>query len=232
MAQTVGQHPVSTFTSPTNGDPLDATVVKGNDNTIRDAYVAHDADGGIHLQSSALASRPAAGTAGRKWMTTDTGSVKIWFDNGTSWEEISYTATGNLNDDLIPDTNNTYDIGSSSLKWKDVYVAGNLSVDSTTLTVDAATNRVGIGTASPTALLDVVGAASVRSVEFDGTSSGTVTVQPAATAGTWTLTLPTTAGVNGYVLQTNGSGVTSWALGGASDAVNAGATLYNRAFLK
>ncbi len=81
MAQTVGQHPLATFTSPTNGDPLDATVVKGNDNTTRDAYVAHDADPGIHLQSSLLAARPAAGEVGRKWLTTDTGSVKLWFDN-------------------------------------------------------------------------------------------------------------------------------------------------------
>jgi hypothetical protein len=43
-----------------------------------------------------------------------------------------------------------------------------------------------------------------------GSSSGTVTVQPAAAAGTWSLTLPTSAGTNGYVLQTDGSGVTSW----------------------
>ena len=43
-----------------------------------------------------------------------------------------------------------------------------------------------------------------------GSSSGTVTVQPAAAAGTWTMTLPTTAGTNGYVLGTDGTGVTNW----------------------
>lgn len=47
-------------------------------------------------------------------------------------------------------------------------------------------------------------------VTLSGNTSGTVTVQPAAAAGTWTMTLPTSAGSNGYVLQTNGSGVTSW----------------------
>ena len=71
--------------------------------------------------------------------------------------------------------------------------------------------RVGIGTTTPAARLDVIGAVSAQSVEFDGTTSGTVTVQPAATAGTWALTLPTGAGTNGQVLTTNGSGVTSWA---------------------
>ena len=92
MPTTVGSHSVSAFSSPSNGDALDATVVKGNDNTIRTAYVAHDADPGIHLQSSLLAARPAAGTVGRKWLTTDSGSVKLWYDTGSVWEEISAPA--------------------------------------------------------------------------------------------------------------------------------------------
>jgi hypothetical protein len=90
VAQTIGQHGVAAFTSPVNGDLLNATVVLSNDNTTRSAYVDHDIDSGIHVQSSLLAARPAAGTAGRKWMTTDTGSVKLWFDTGAAWEEIAY----------------------------------------------------------------------------------------------------------------------------------------------
>ena len=90
MAQTIGQHGVAAFTSPVNGDLLNATVVLSNDNTTRSAYVDHDIDSGIHVQSSLLAARPAAGTAGRKWMTTDTGAVKLWFDTGAAWEEIAY----------------------------------------------------------------------------------------------------------------------------------------------
>jgi hypothetical protein len=90
MPNTVGNHSVATFTSPSNGDALDASVVKGNDNSLRGSYVNHDADPGIHLQSSDLAGRPAAGTAGRKWMTTDTGSVRVWYDTGSAWEELLY----------------------------------------------------------------------------------------------------------------------------------------------
>jgi hypothetical protein len=88
MATTVGSHSVSTFATPVNGGPLDANVVRGNDNTIRSAYVAHDADTGIHVQSSTLASRPSAGTAGRKWITADTGIFKLWYDDGTIWHEV------------------------------------------------------------------------------------------------------------------------------------------------
>jgi hypothetical protein len=90
VAQTIGQHGVAAFTSPVNGDLLNATVVLSNDNTTRSAYVDHDIDSGIHVQSSLLAARPAAGTAGRKWMTTDTGDVNLWFDTGAAWEEIAY----------------------------------------------------------------------------------------------------------------------------------------------
>jgi hypothetical protein len=95
MAQTVGQHGLASFTNPSNGDALDATVVKANDNSTRDAYVDHDSDSGIHVQSSLLASRPTAGVAGRKWMTTDTGSIKLWFDTGSAWEEIIVSSATN-----------------------------------------------------------------------------------------------------------------------------------------
>jgi hypothetical protein len=93
MATTVGQHGVTAFTNPSNGDALDATVVKGNDNTLREAYVDHDSDPGIHVQSSALALRPAAGSTGRKWMTYDGTSPRLWYDDGTAWREISYLSS-------------------------------------------------------------------------------------------------------------------------------------------
>ena len=43
-----------------------------------------------------------------------------------------------------------------------------------------------------------------------GSSSGAVTVQPAAAAGTWSLTLPTTPGTSGQFLRTDGTGISSW----------------------
>lgn len=103
MATTVGQNTISTITSPQNGDPLDATVVVGNDNTIRVAFNTHDSDSGIHVQSSTLSSRPLAGTSGRKWLTADSGDYKLWYDDGTAWREVGgqtldveYIASGNI----------------------------------------------------------------------------------------------------------------------------------------
>jgi hypothetical protein len=43
-----------------------------------------------------------------------------------------------------------------------------------------------------------------------GSTSGLITLKGAAAAGTWTLTLPTTAGTSGQMLRTDGSGVTTW----------------------
>ena len=109
MAETIGQHGIAAFTNPSKGDPLDANIVKGNDNSLRAVYVDHDNDPGIHVQSSLIASRPAAGTAGRKWLTTDSGAYRLWYDDGSVWQEISYLNSSsslnasNLTSGTVPD---------------------------------------------------------------------------------------------------------------------------------
>ncbi len=89
MATEVNNHPVSAFASPVNGDALNADVVRGNDNAIQVAYTAHDSDPGIHVQSSALASRPAASTAGAgtKWISEDYPQ-KLYISDGVDWHEV------------------------------------------------------------------------------------------------------------------------------------------------
>lgn len=89
----VSQHQLASYATPINGDDLDATVVLGNDNATVVGYDAHDADGTIHLQSSALASRDPAGTAGRKWMSVDSSVVRLFYDNGSSWLEFNTIGT-------------------------------------------------------------------------------------------------------------------------------------------
>lgn len=80
------------------------------------------------------------------------------------------------------------------------------------LVIDPSGN-IGIGAATPGALLDLGLAGTTRGVlRLAGNTSGNVTIQPAAAAGTWTMTLPTTAGAVGQQLTTAGvSGITSWA---------------------
>ena len=89
MAETVGQHTIAAITAPVNGQPQDANVVRGNDNTIRVGHNSHDSDPGIHVQSSTYDARPAAGSAGRKWITQQDGRFELWYDDGSRWHNVS-----------------------------------------------------------------------------------------------------------------------------------------------
>lgn len=80
-------------------------------------------------------------------------------------------------------------------------------------------STITIGTAAGT-----TGAALLR-----GTTSGTVTLTVAAAAGTWTMTLPTTDGDSGQFLQTNGSGVCTWAAATAAPGGSTTQLQYNNA---
>ena len=85
------------------------------------------------------------------------------------------------------------------------------------------TGEMGIGNTSPSALL-TLGTAGTKAgtISLAGGTSGVITLQTAAAAGTYTLTLPTSDGNSGEVLSTDGSGVLSWVAqsgGGTVDTV-------------
>lgn len=90
MAGTVSQYQQGAFTTPVDGTTAAASEVLSNDNSTRTKHNSHDADATIHVQSSAVASRPAAGTAERKWMSTDTNAPRLWWDSGSAWHEVDY----------------------------------------------------------------------------------------------------------------------------------------------
>lgn len=66
-------------------------------------------------------------------------------------------------------------------------------------------------------------------LQFNGITSGAVTVKTADVAGTWSLTLPTNDGDSGDVLTTDGAGITSWqpASGGGSPGGSPTQVQYN-----
>lgn len=53
-------------------------------------------------------------------------------------------------------------------------------------------------------------------IAFANGSASVLTMQPASALSSWTMTLPTTAGSNGQILQTDGNGITSWTNAGGS----------------
>jgi hypothetical protein len=86
------------------------------------------------------------------------------------------------------------------------------------------TGSVGIGTSSPSAMLDIGNkGTTLGTLRLESsTSSSYVQLQPSTTLGSWTLTLPASAGTNTYVLQTDGSGNTSWVAPGTGVTLGLG----------
>jgi hypothetical protein len=130
----------------------------------------------------------------------------VAYGTGTA---IAYSAVGTAGQALVSN-------GASAPSWSTItssqwvtsganiyYIAGN----------------VGIGTTSPGSALDVKG-----TLRLSGSSSGYVGLAPAAAAGSTTYTLPSADGSSNQVLQTNGSGVLSWATSGSGTVTSVSGT--------
>ncbi len=117
--------------------------------------------------------------------------------------------------------------------WNNSTVAAEIldgSVDTVLTRVSAGVVAVG----NTQVVGDFAGTLKLTTVNLAGNVA--VTSQ-APSSGAWTLTLPADDGTNGYVLQTNGSGTTSWvtpgaaslAVGGAITGGTAGSVLFESA---
>lgn len=101
----VGQHPVRPFVGPMNRTErgVDANEVRGNDEQLRLAHVAHDADPSIHVQSGTLANRPTTIADGSTYFCTDMQDTYsrvagVWVQSawahwyGTAWSTADQPA--------------------------------------------------------------------------------------------------------------------------------------------
>lgn len=106
-------------------------------------------------------------------------------------------------------------------------VATFLGTPSSANLIAAVTDETGSGAlvfgTSPTLTTPTIGSAGFT---LNGSTSGTTIVKANATAGGWTLTLPSSAGTVNYVLATDGTGNTSWVAqtGGGSAVPTGGGT--------
>lgn len=132
--------------------------------------------------------------------------------------DILYASATNTLSKLTAGTNGyVLTLSGGVPTWAASGSGGSGTVNSGTagqLTYYASTGTAVSGNANATissgALTLGVSTSVAGSLVLSGNTSGAVTVKTAAAAGTWSLTLPTTAGTNGYVLSTDGTGVTSW----------------------
>lgn len=132
------------------------------------------------------------------------------------------TINASIKSNLIPETNNLYDLGSSSYKWRNIYTtsinAENLNLNSFQVgdiqiadnRISSATNQDLVLSASGTGNI-VIGNFAIRGHTITNTVSGGVSVIQSTGTGYVKI-----AGTNGFVLPKGGSGdrPTSYAVEG------------------
>lgn len=193
--ENVAQNTQASFADPQNGtSPIDADEVTANDNALRVKHNTHDADDTIHVQGSTLAARPAAGVAGRKWVTRDTGSLRFFRDTGSAWEELSYIGTGS--DATIT---GTFTFSTAPVFSNNQAFAGSVSVGNDLTVADDATIT---GDLAVTGAFDVDGATTLDAVLVAETLGVTGAVTMASTLGV-------TGAVTGASFAGNGASLTS-----------------------
>ena len=126
--------------------------------------------GSPSINSNTFANRPAAGQTGRLFVSTDT--FEIYRDNGTTWDLIggpgSSTITGTGTATQVAYFTSSQAIGSSA----------NLFWDNTN-------TRLGIGTATPGARLDIHGTGTIQTTNSTGSTNNNYFEFQRAGANVW-----------------------------------------------
>ncbi|MDP3093693.1 MAG: hypothetical protein Q8N16_02920 [bacterium] len=169
----------------------------------------------------------------------ETGSNKLYIENSNSsspliWGDFSTDVVG-INGNLgigttAPTALLHLGIGSTAVVGQKIVLASGATANAFEVNSSAgvggdkfvilAGGNVGIGTTAPLELLSLGLAGTTKGViSFAGNTSGKIIIQPAAAAGTYTLTLPIDDGTANQLLQTDGAGVLTWATAGAGDMV-------------
>ena len=99
--------------------------------------------------------------------------------------------------------------GSGALTWSPAVVGPATATDNAITRFDSTTGSLVQN--STVTVSDTADVAGVKTLAMDGATSGTLTVQPAATTTSYTITLPPAQGALNYFLRNDGFGNLSWA---------------------
>ncbi|MBY0386077.1 hypothetical protein K2X05_13040 [bacterium] len=171
---------------------------------------------------------PSQATHGGKFLTTD-GTNTSWATvnsaiaaDSLNFTEFSDAMTLDASTDIAATGTNVLSITNSGTGHS--FIVNDQASDTSPFVIDAAGN-VGVGVTSPTSALDINGVLTIRPLGTGAGQAGQfilrelaangieiVTIRaPDAIPTNYSLTLPADPGGAGQVLQTNGTGVLSWA---------------------
>lgn len=150
----------------------------------------------------------------------------------TAGQGFTITAGGNTvgganldGGDLLLKSGISSGTGTSAVRLFAPPAAGSSAIDNAPLErlTILGSGFVGVGNITPAELLSLGTSGTTKGVlSFAGNTSGKIIVQPAAAAGTWTMTLPIDDGASGQFLTTDGAGITSWTTGGSGVTASIG----------
>ena len=119
-------------------------VWSGTQLTINDATIAHTGSGGFTGDGSGLTS-VSADTSTVTDLTTQTATYYPIMADGTSGAVSHFVDASEL----------SYSSSTDTLNLVSAVLSGDLTVDTSTLVVDSTNNRVGLGTTSPSVMLEL-----------------------------------------------------------------------------
>ena len=155
----------------------------------------------------------AAGSSGQVLTSGGASSAPSWttISSGDSWGDA-------VDANIIPDTNNTYTLGSASKKFGSAYFAGTsyntlLSSANGSAAYPTYTFEVDENTGMYRGGTDILGFSTAGTERMTISASGAITFNQA-------ITFPTADGTSGQVLKTNGSGTLSFGDAGGGETYN------------
>ena len=109
-------------------------------------------------------------------------NITVNYDDASNQLTINASVGSSFANDLTPATTNTYDIGSTSKKWKDLHMQGNAVIDGN-LTVNGTTTTINSTQLDIDDLNITIASGSVNSAAADGAG---ITVDGASATFTYT----------------------------------------------
>ncbi len=103
--------------------------------------------------------RTAIVSPARGLQVYDTDTNSNWFYNGTTWDTVATASSSFYSSNGTLTSARTVTQGTNALSFTSSATSGtsHFTIDGTTLNVDAVNNRIGIGTATPSKTLEVLG---------------------------------------------------------------------------
>jgi len=202
-------HTNGTLVSTIGGTAGGMTFYRGVGNTTS-MVLGADGNFGIGPDTTPDYKMDVQGTLGVDGLATLSSNLTV----SGSVTAGSYSSTGDVSAQNLT--------ASGAITGATANISGNLVVDTSTLFVDAANNRVGIGTASPSHDLSAIGAsAKTIMVQTTGTSAGGAYMQ-SGTSGAEARFLLINSTTNGrrWDIQSRDNGSLEFLLGGSDVAIS------------